>query len=585
MCMKTSNLHYPETILFIGAGATAQLGMPQSDLQSKIFRGLAERNKDNSLKNILSDSCDNKIFGKTPPFKGQDLEIMEAFICFLGDDLDKDWNLVDEEDLRYGRIVFGENVDETLLRSRILELRREYDWNGLKQIISVCPHNEKEDNLIRDIYTLLDMKIRERQGIKVKIKENPITLGEEINIIECNRLSKVRNCVVLFTNILFANAWYGLSKGERAEYFQKYEKFLKSLVSILQKEGEKLASREYEFNTPLFYSTSCAIVSLNFEIIFLWLLFNANRDANKNGFYLSQTAQKMELWLNFGIPSKSRKISGKKEERDTDKFFYSQSETSVFRMNEFTNPSTPIGRISPFFFAHGCCNWRECPSCGRMMYYLGDKWGSKSIHANPPFPIPLFENNDFNRTDKEEEWKKKLRFDSLECISCGAETKSSDAPMIMQTMIKGMPTSFLDEVQRESRVLLRKARHVVLFGYQLPPDDILWQESFAEAARSRMDSDDKAYCTVVVGYLGEKRWLCGDEMMEHVEKYRYTKDAIGFGAKAIENAVAIFGKDQVRAWCGGIPDVFGEGTETDVKEILYPTDFVNWHGTRLEKEI
>jgi hypothetical protein len=85
--------------------------------------------------------------------------------------------------------------------------------------------------------------------------------------------------------------------------------------------------------------------------------------------------------------------------------------------------------------------------------------------------------------------------------------------------------------------------------------------------------------------LGEKRWLCGDEMMEHVEKYRYTKDAIGFGAKAIENAVAIFGKDQVRAWCGGIPDVFGEGTETDVKEILYPTDFVNWHGTRLEKEI
>ena len=75
----------------------------------------------------------------------------------------------------------------------------------------------------------------------------------------------------------------------------------------------------------------------------------------------------MELWLNFGIPSKSRKISEKKEERDTDKFFYSQSETSVFRMNEFTNPSTPIGRISPFFFAHGCCNWRECPSCGRMM--------------------------------------------------------------------------------------------------------------------------------------------------------------------------------------------------------------------------
>jgi hypothetical protein len=45
MGMKTSNLHYPETILFIGAGATAQLGMPQSDLQSKIFRALVENKK------------------------------------------------------------------------------------------------------------------------------------------------------------------------------------------------------------------------------------------------------------------------------------------------------------------------------------------------------------------------------------------------------------------------------------------------------------------------------------------------------------------------------------------------------------
>ena len=154
--------------------------------------------------------------------------------------------------------------------------------------------------------------------------------------------------------------------------------------------------------------------------------------------------------------------------------------------------------------------------------------------------------------------------------------------MIMQTMIKGMPTSFLDEVQRESRVLLRKARHVVLFGYQLPPDDILWQEAFAEAVRCRRDTDDKAFCTVVVGHLGEKRWLYGDDMMEYANKYRYTSDAVGRGARAIVNAVAIFGKGQVRAWCGGIPQVFYDGTEADVKEILYPEGFVDWKGTRLE---
>ena len=74
----------------------------------------------------------------------------------------------------------------------------------------------------------------------------------------------------------------------------------------------------------------------------------------------------------------------------------------------------------------------------------------------------------------------------------------------------------------------------------------------------------------------------GDEMMTVVEKYRCTSEAIGRGVKAIINAVAIFGEKRVRAYCGGIPDVFGEGTEADVKEILYP-EWVDWKGTRLEK--
>ncbi|WP_288788601.1 hypothetical protein [uncultured Fibrobacter sp.] len=570
-----------ETVLFIGAGATALLGMPQSDLQTKIFRGFAERKSTDTLEDILSDSTPQKIFGKTPPFKGRDLKIMAAFIRFLGDDLKKDWNTVDEEDIKNGRIVFGDDTDEKLLRSRIMELRREYDWNALKQIIQVCPHDEREDNLIRDIYTMIDMKLRDRQGITVRLKNEKGTPSEVI--IEPNRLPKARNCLVLFTCILFANAWYGLSKGENAEMFQKYVNFMESLARLMQKEGGRLADKGYEFNTPAFYRLSNAVVTLNFETVFLWLLFNANRKVNHEGYYLPQTAQKVEQWLDFGVPGKSRKISPDDNARKPGEFSYSQSETSVFRGNEYRTPGSPIGRIGSFLFAHGCCNWRECPACGRMMYYLGDEWGYKSRHVNPPFPVPLFENNDFNRTAKEKEWKAKLRYDSLECISCGAETRACDAPMIMQTMIKGMPTSFLEEVQRESRVLLRKARHVVLFGYQLPPDDILWQEAFSEAIRYRKDTDDAAYCTVVVGHWGDRRWLYGDEMMEYVKKYRYTKDAVSYGVKAIVNAVSIFGKEYVRAWCGGIPQVFADGDEAAVKEILFPNHFVNWKGTRLEK--
>lgn len=556
---------FPETVLFIGAGATAQLGMPQSDSQSKFFRALVEPGHGRCLEDVFADYN----------FESRDLEVMIAFIRFLGDNLEKNWCVVEDEDVKNARVVFGNDADEKLLRSRVMELRREYDWNALKQIIKVCPHDKIEDNLIRDVYTMIDMKLRDKQGITVTVKNGDTVL------IEPGRLPKARNCLILFTNILFANAWYRLSKGKNAEQFQKYVAFNETVAKIMQKEGRQFADKYGDFTKPAFYNFSNAIITLNFETVFLWLLFNANRKVNSNGFYLPQTSQKMEQWLFFGVSGKSRKISDKSEARSVDKFSYSQDETSVFRNNECRVSGSPIWRIGSFFFAHGCCNWRECPSCGRMMYYLGDEWGYNSKHLNPPFPVPLFENVDFNRTEKEKEWKKRLRYDSLECISCSAETIASDAPMIMQTMIKGMPTSFLDEVQRESRVLLRKARHIVLFGYQLPPDDVLWQEAFSEAVRCRKGTDDEAFCTVVVGYLGEKRWIQGDEMMAFVKKHRYSSDAASLGVKAIINAVAIFGENRVRAYCGGIPDVWGNVSESEVREILYPS-WVNWQGTRLE---
>ncbi|MBQ2465300.1 MAG: hypothetical protein II507_10010 [Treponema sp.] len=81
--------------------------------------------------------------------------------------------------------------------------------------------------------------------------------------------------------------------------------------------------------------------------------------------------------------------------------------------------------------------------------------------------------------------------------------------------------------------------------------------------------------------MGEKRWLYGEELMHFVDAHRKADDSAAWGADAIENAIAIFGKEKVRAWTGGIPQVFGECTEMDVKELFYP-DFVEWKNTRLE---
>ena len=217
----------------------------------------------------------------------------------------------------------------------------------------------------------------------------------------------------------------------------------------------------------------------------------------------------------------------------------------------------------------------------------GNHWEYKSKRLIPPFPIPFFEDENYEPPNKKEwEWRKnKLHWDSMQCMHCGSETHALDAPMIMQSLYKSTPTSFLEEIQRNVRVSLEKARHIVLFGYQLPSDDVVWQQTFAEAVRPRIGSSKEAFCSVVVGCNGKCEWLYDDVLEQYVERYRKDDEAESYGVPAIENAWAIFGKDKVRAWTGGIPDVFGNCTEADVKELLYPRDFgkLDWKNTRIEE--
>ena len=165
-------------------------------------------------------------------------------------------------------------------------------------------------------------------------------------------------------------------------------------------------------------------------------------------------------------------------------------------------------------------------------------------------------------------------------MHCGSETKALDAPMIMQTMCKSTPTSFLEEIQRNVKVSLEKARHIVLLGYRLPIDDTIWQHAFAEGIRARAEKD-KSFCTVVVGYKGEERWLDSDGLKRYIDLHRKDDDADSWRVPAIQNAIAIFGQDKVRAWTGGVPQVFGNCAEKDVQDLFYP-DFVEWNETRRE---
>ena len=201
-----SPLH-SEVLVIIGAGATAKLGMPQSGAQTDVFRKLSEENAD--YESILKEY-----------FSSDNLSMMVSFFKILDGDKNDISNFkISDSILLEMRNIYRYCDDEELLRIRILELRRDYDWNALKKIIRICPHNKKNDNLIRDVYSIIDKKLLSHQSIKVSADEN-----EEI--LPVNRLQGARNFLTLFVNMLFASAWYKIANGEKSDEFNIYKKYI-----------------------------------------------------------------------------------------------------------------------------------------------------------------------------------------------------------------------------------------------------------------------------------------------------------------------------------------------------------------------
>ena len=126
----------------------------------------------------------------------------------------------------------------------------------------------------------------------------------------------------------------------------------------------------------------------------------------------------------------------------------------------------------------------------------------------------------------------------------------------MQSNFKAAPPSFIEEVQRDLRVASQAAKHIVLMGYSLPSDDVTYRAFFAaRQQRQKNDDDLPVKCSVVVGQTWEDCWHGPDDIerllpkMEKGEAPRTT----------LEAARDLFGRDNVRFYGGGIPQVFCEG--------------------------
>ena len=545
MSVTTSLPLRSETVLFLGAGATSMLDMPPTDSQAGILWNLCDGN--------LSAE---KIEKTAKCFKGCGASVVDL-LNVVDPGLCADASPDLDADLRE-RAFPGVDVRDA--HNVVSELRRHYDWSALRLISKTKKgdgwggSDEKpRENYLQEVFTMIDACLREDRGFQVYESETAIFLSVA-------RLRAARELLILLINTMFACAWKNLvSPDSTNTHLPLYRNFFDSLALLMQKEGARIAADEAPLDSPSFYKFGYSLVTTNFEPIFLWLIWQGHKHVNRaHDVRVGNPGRQIALRLNFTTTVGMR--SPEVERGAT--LWLPCTEAAAQSVNDVKHSGDRAFRLGLYSPVHGMSNFRHCPMCGRLNLYLGDSWNEDSGTLFPNGIIDAFRTGQVPRTDREREAFKRGEYDALECQFCGAMTHAYDNFMFMQTQLKCAAPSFIKEMTDDSLAQISGAKHIVLLGYSMPLDDAIWGSLFTTMTR-RMNGQ-KVYCTIVDYADGMgSGWFAGDDLDQLIG------DAAP--ARAVKNAVTVFGKSCVRAYMAGVPEVFGGCGVEDVRKLLFPT--------------
>lgn len=543
------------TVVFWGAGATASLGLQTTWQQTRMLQKLASRKDDTPLAQRVEQALDGKA---KEPWKSALCDLL----TILGDGgedgaSERETNLftVTRRQLetmgRHWRK--GASTDE--LRNRVVSLRMLYDWPALKAIIDVCPGVPDEKLRLNDLYNVLDMHGQSGHGFR----------DRDATFLAPQRVLGARGALKMLQQTALYIDWQHCREDGRGDLERHYD-FAEVLGRRMQRRGLELAGM-HPFDDREFYLGDVGFACFNWDPIALWCQFVANRNLNNSPSvpHVGWPACKLRIFHDLGhfVPGPRVKEGG----RSMGTPWHPMNESSALRLNDEDHGSSDRIRITKFLLPHGCLWWRECPDCGKLSSYMGDGWEWDSPTLIPPPPLKAFTQNvkfSPRRDEESDEWKRG-RVDARACMHCETLTYAHHTQMIMQSNFKDPPPPFLDEIKRDLRVLVRRADHIVLMGYTLPPDDADYRAFLS--ARRRRDPKRSVRCSVVVGteygdqWFGPSEWPSLLGGMKHTEPPYTTLGA----------ASDLFGEDNVRFYGGGIPDVFLAGgvvTATVVDKLL-----------------
>ena len=469
-------------------------------------------------------------------------------ITILGDSEGSHNSITDVTDkqLKAMRRNWQKTASEEVLRGRIIDLRLTYDWPALKLAVSVCPGSATGRFRLNDLFNLLDMHIPTGFGFRAPA-QGAVSILKKLpdqKFLDARRLIGAKNALLM---ILIASFYidYQVCITSKHDLLAHYYEFAEALGKRMQEQGKIHSSSATGLDQPSFYQGYVAFVSLNYDPIALWVQFCANRALNKspNVPNIGTPPVPLHIFHEFGHLIPARRIAKGADDWP----WYPLNEGAAQRINKLKNGEFTV-RLTKFLFPHGCLCWRECPDCGKLSSFHGDEWGLHSASLFPPPPLLAFDRKPCASWIKgaEREQRERGRVDARKCLHCGTLTYTQHTQVIMQSSFKPHSPSFIEEIQRELRATTMKASHIIFMGYSLPVDDVTYRAFFS--ARRQRGADVR--CTVVSRDPANPGWYGPSSLDRRVAKRT-------FGDISPVNAARdIFGKENVRFYGGGIPDVF-----------------------------
>ena len=560
-----SNPYWPKTLIFIGAGSTAQLGSPATAKQGAMFRILGKDEDGKSLSERVSEAF----------YSPQHNQAITDLLCCLGDSLESNLYDFSKEEKEAAYRLFPD-LNEKKRLDLIRQLREIYDWDALKKIIKIVPGFNCDDCndavFLLDLFNIVDFHIKDVHGFYASLTDEDSSLSHQYKyFIPPQRLHDARTCMLMLVNLFFFCKYQDmLSDKEKREKFNEYSKFVEALTQVMQKEAVEKYNKDIATSRD-YYLFPYSIISLNYDPIWLWLYFVNQKKANENSRYVGAPAKPIKLFNDFGT------FMGIREICHTDSVFprYPFNESVVQRINDPNHISDRVVRLGKFYFPHCCCCIRECRNCGKMIMALGESFDlfSESVLPNPI--IPAFQKSKA-RSDREKKAFEEGRPDAIECPFCGNLTYASDNPLIMQTSFKGNHPPFIEEIQREAKVSLENADHIVMLGYSIPQDDIVWRTIIStRKARLHKSGNKKLLCSIITGYGGPNRWIAEkEEIQALIDECKNDEDkSTKYSIETVKQAISIFGIDNIRIYIGGIPDFWSNykgSLEERAKDMINP---------------